>query len=155
VADTDRGRQRERGECDGDSAQPGERTSRRDNLGGCGDVEQLGDSDMPSATRQRTDSGTPKGADDLSKHSGSGRLNPWSDLVWLPCRDGKSRPTEPGLQPLAARLPGELVPSGDPSESYADASTEARVMRLRGYGNSIVAQVAAEVISSYMDIGNA
>ena len=27
-------------------------------------------------------------------------------------------------------------------------------MRLRGYGNSIVAQVAAEVISSYMDMGS-
>jgi hypothetical protein len=45
-----------------------------------------------------------------------------------------------------------VVPSGDPSESEAQASAEARVMRLRGYGNSIIPQVAAEVIRAYMDL---
>jgi len=57
----------------------------------------------------------------------------WNDLVWLPCRDGKARPTQSGLQPLAHGV-------------------SARVGRLRGYGNAIVPQVAAEVIAAYMDI---
>jgi hypothetical protein len=45
-----------------------------------------------------------------------------------------------------------VVPSGDPSEAYAANTTEARVMRLKGYGNAIVPQVAAEVIRAYMDV---
>jgi len=47
----------------------------------------------------------------------------WSDVEWLPCRDGKWRPTQPGLLPLA----------------YGAAS---RVGRLRAYGNAIVAPQA-------------
>lgn len=49
---------------------------------------------------------------------------------WLPCLDGKSRPVEPGTFPLAHGV-------------------SARVGRLRGYGNAIVPQVAAEVIKAY------
>lgn len=75
----------------------------------------------------------------------------WSPCSWLPCRDGKSRPVEPGTFPLVARLPSSMVPGGDPSESYAQASHEARVGRLRGYGNSIVPQVAAEFVRAYAE----
>ena len=55
----------------------------------------------------------------------------WRDADWLYCRDGKWRPVEPGSFPLAHGAP-------------------ARVGRLRGYGNAIVAQAAAEVIRAYM-----
>lgn len=55
----------------------------------------------------------------------------WSDADWLGCRDGKFRPVEPGTQPLANGVP-------------------ARVGRLRGYGNAIVPQVAAEFIKAFM-----
>ena len=55
----------------------------------------------------------------------------WNPADWLPCRDGKARPVEPGTFPLAHGLP-------------------ARVGRLRGYGNAIVPQVAAEVIKAYV-----
>lgn len=55
----------------------------------------------------------------------------WSDADWIGCRDGKFRPVEPGTFPLANGIP-------------------ARVGRLRGYGNAIVPQVAAEFIKAFM-----
>ena len=54
----------------------------------------------------------------------------WRDAEVVYCRDGKLRPVEPGTFPLAHGLP-------------------ARVGRLRGYGNAIVPQVAAEFIRAY------
>lgn len=55
----------------------------------------------------------------------------WSDADWLGCRDGKFRPVEPSTFPLVNGVP-------------------ARVGRLRGYGNAIVPQVAAEFIKAFM-----
>ena len=59
---------------------------------------------------------------------------PWSDCILVPCTDGKWRivPAEPAFSPLAPGVPG-------------------RVGRLRGYGNSIVPQVAAKFIELFMD----
>lgn len=51
----------------------------------------------------------------------------WRAADWLGCRDGKWRPVEPGTFPL-------------------DHGVSARVGRLRGYGNAIVPQQAAEFI---------
>jgi len=56
----------------------------------------------------------------------------WRTADWLGCRDGKWRPVEPGTFPLAHGLP-------------------ARVGRLRGYGNAIVPQVAAEFVAAYLE----
>jgi len=55
----------------------------------------------------------------------------WDRIEWIPCRDGKYRPTQPGLQPLAHGISG-------------------RVGRLRGYGNAIVPHVAAAFIDAYL-----
>lgn len=55
----------------------------------------------------------------------------WRDAEWLRCRDGTLRPVEPGTFPLANGVP-------------------ARVGRLRGYGNAVVPQVAAEFIRAFM-----
>ena len=57
----------------------------------------------------------------------------WHPADWLPCRDGKWRPVEPGTFPLAHGAP-------------------ARVGRLRGYGNAIVAPVAKGFIEAYLDV---
>lgn len=54
----------------------------------------------------------------------------WSGADWLGCRDGKFRPVESGTFPLANGIPS-------------------RVGRLRGYGNAIVPQVAAEFIKAF------
>ena len=58
----------------------------------------------------------------------------WNDSQLVHCRDGKARriPTEPAFFPLAHGIP-------------------ARVVRLRGYGNAIVPQVAAEFVSAFLE----
>ena len=56
----------------------------------------------------------------------------WRDADWLLCRDGKWRPVSPGTFPLV------------------DGSA-ARVGRLRGYGNAIVAPVAQAFIEAVME----
>ena len=58
--------------------------------------------------------------------------NFWIDCDWLPCRDGKARPVEPGTFPLAH-------------------GATARVGRLRAYGNAIVPQVAQTFIEAYLE----
>lgn len=65
------------------------------------------------------------------RHGGAPQSTSWTNCEWLPCTDGKSRPTKPGLFPLAHGIPS-------------------RVGRLRAYGNAVVPQVAAEMIKAYM-----
>jgi len=55
---------------------------------------------------------------------------PWDAFGIVECRDGKARRIEPGTFPLAHGIPG-------------------RVGRLRGYGNAIVPEAAAEFIRAF------
>lgn len=57
----------------------------------------------------------------------------WRDAEWLYCRDGKYRPTKPGTPVLATGITN-------------------RVGQLRGFGNSINAEVAKEFIKAYMSL---
>ena len=61
-----------------------------------------------------------------------GARDPWRECDWIPCTDGVFRPVEPGTFPLADGVP-------------------ARVGRLRGYGNAIVAEQAATFIEAALD----
>ena len=76
-------------------------------------------------------------AAELARSCGDSRPGPtngfWRDADWLHCRDGKWRPVEPGTFPLAH-------------------GAAARVGRLRGFGNAIVAPVAQAFIESVMDV---
>ncbi len=82
----------------------------------------IGDSEEGWTSRR----GTSGGDNATNSHHGF-----WSDADWLGCRDGKFRPVESGTFPLANGI-------------------SARVGRLRGYGNAIVPQVAAEFIKAFM-----
>ena len=62
-------------------------------------------------------------------------------IEWLPCADGKARPTQPGLQPLVTGLPTAVDGCGPIG----------RVGTLRGAGNSIVPELAALFIRAYME----
>jgi len=76
---------------------------------------------------------------------------PWSDFELVYCRDGKVRRTQLGLFPLVDGIPLAVGQGGDIGEQEAQGTAEARGMRLRGYGNSIVPQLAAEFIRAYLE----
>lgn len=118
-------------------------TESRESGGNGTNVCRMGDTNGERLQRERRDSDSQgrKGLDfrqaGLLEGAGTenNTTNPhhgfWSDADWLGCRDGKFRPVEPGTFPLANGIP-------------------ARVGRLRGYGNAIVPQVAAEFITAFM-----
>jgi DNA (cytosine-5)-methyltransferase 1 len=56
----------------------------------------------------------------------------WRSADWIPCSDGKARSVEPGSFPLAHGAP-------------------ARVVRLRGYGDGIVAPAAEAFVRAYLE----
>ncbi|MEE7625408.1 hypothetical protein V3O24_04480 [Methylobacter sp. Wu8] len=89
-----------------------------------------------------------RSGDDADAH------NPdWLSADWIYCRDDKWRPVESGTFPLVDGLPKGMVYSGDPGAPIdADQTAEARVMRLRGYGNAIHPHLAAEFISLSLEV---
>lgn len=105
---------------------------RRDGLGWSGDTGgSVGHPDN-ARSQGRSVSGATGGGDGAGERL-TQEASPWSDLEWLPCRDNRLRPTQPGLFPLAHGIPN-------------------RVGRLRGYGNAIVPQVAQAFIEAYLEV---
>lgn len=93
----------------------------------------LGDSDGPRSQigqRVRRDNASKLAT---SERAGAATSGFWADAEWINCSDGVARPVKPGLAPLAHGVAG-------------------RVGKLRGYGNAIVAPLAAQFIRSVMDL---
>lgn len=72
-------------------------------------------------------------ATEASRYRNTIDTTSWSNPDWIICADGKQRPVKSGIQCLANRV-------------------SARVVRLRGYGNAIVPQVAAEFITAFYEV---
>ena len=90
---------------------------------------------------------------ELSTSEFAGSMQTWTNPDWIYCRDNKYRPIKPGIKPLVDRLSRGVGYSSYTSESIdANNTQEARVMRLKGYGNAIVPQVAAQFISAFMEL---
>jgi DNA (cytosine-5)-methyltransferase 1 len=91
------------------------------------------------------------------------------DTIWLQCRDGSLRPTHRDINPLVGGAARTTKPSAG---QVADGTTagvghcsnqritdvvevqntqEARMMRLKGYGNAIDVRVAVEFITTFME----
>lgn len=146
----------------------------------CGDTDGLADADGRDASAERVqrggqhgqqpqDGGVVRPGDSRIGHNNGPELDRprptdgfWRDADWLFCRDGKWRPVEPGTFPLAhglARGMGTLQPelrrlaevAGLDGKSLARAKAH-RIGSLKGYGNAIVPEAAAEVIAAFMDV---
>jgi DNA (cytosine-5)-methyltransferase 1 len=70
----------------------------------------------------------------------------WQGSDWVDCRSGKKRPIEPGTFPLVDGIAFESMGRG--------RSRGIRSALLKGYGNSIVAPLAAEFIRSFVEVIN-
>jgi DNA (cytosine-5)-methyltransferase 1 len=86
---------------------------------------------MDDADRPRLERSAGQGGQESGDGFASAGETFWADCEWIPCRDGKVRPIEPGTLPLAHGVPR-------------------RVEQVRSFGNAIVPQVAAEFIKSSM-----
>ncbi|HED1234202.1 TPA: DNA cytosine methyltransferase [Enterobacter hormaechei subsp. steigerwaltii] len=73
----------------------------------------------------------------------------WRDADWLLCRDGKWRPVEPGTFPL---VDGAAARMGRVEPGVARVASSNRVGRLKGYGNAINAQAAAEFVRACLEV---
>ncbi|MGY5368355.1 DNA cytosine methyltransferase [Enterobacter oligotrophicus] len=117
--------------------------------GGMGDtnltrLEGLGGNDCAAGRKGQTRSATSPGV-----HLRPLEVNGfWRDADWLFCRDGKWRPVEPGTFPL---VDGAAARLGRVESGVARMASSNRVGRLKGYGNAINAQAAAEFIRAYME----
>ena len=104
-----------------------------------GELVCLADADGAGSQGRRGgwNGGDERAARTSSLGSESGSTGPtngfWRDADWLRCRDERWRPVEPGTFPLVNGAP-------------------ARVGRLRGYGNAIVAPVAEAFIRAAMTV---
>ena len=93
---------------------------------------ELGDTDGPRSQRRQLRSGS--GASECVTRSAGLTNGYWRNAEWIYCTDGKYRPVEPSIFPLAyERSPG-------------------RVGCLRGAGNAIVAVQAAEFVKAFKEI---
>lgn len=98
--------------------------------------QRHGIADGEGRQRDRTQAGRVQGDSEPAACGEHDRPRPtdgfWRDADWLFCRDGKWRPAQPGIQPL-------------------DHGVQGRVGLLRGAGNAIVPQAAAEAIAIARD----
>jgi DNA (cytosine-5)-methyltransferase 1 len=125
VADADKRGFCECGQFNGHKTKPSQQAPFGNDACGCSEARRLGDPESRGC-----------GIGGNAPQPGSGgylERTGWAGFETVACRDGKTRRFEPGSFPLAHGIPG-------------------RVGLLRGYGNAIVPQVAAEFIAAYSEL---
>ena len=108
-----------------------------------GDADSVSTRRNPETVPRAKEEGGDLADDHGPRVTGPG-VHAWADAEWIACSDGRSRPAQPGSFPLAYGLPERMGRGGS-------MEARARVGELRGYGNAIVPQVAAEWIGAVMD----
>lgn len=122
----------------------------------CADGDRLGDAESERRRESGCNHICDREADSRRETNwfGDAGKNEPSGPVWIQCSDGKARRAQSGIFPLAHGLPGGGVAIGS---AVAEVAPEiaghifARVGVLRGAGNAIVPQVAAEFVKAAME----
>lgn len=120
-----------------------------------GAARGVGDGDRDERRRERlcVQQGESRG-EDVDARRASPLSAPWADLEWIPCSDGKTRPTQPGVHPLAHGVSGRVAVVRPRKQADAEVSEThwySRGGAIRGFGNAIVPQVAATFIRAYLE----
>ena len=134
---------------------PGQEEEDRPESGNDG---RLGDAAGERRGQEYTDAG--RGGEGGSAQGGEQR--PWDDCCFIPCSDGKWRPTQSGIHPLAYGVPPDLGCSRsgetsayraiiDPKTGRSIGQAPWRIGMLRGHGNAIVPPVAAEFVTAFLE----
>jgi DNA (cytosine-5)-methyltransferase 1 len=97
----------------------------------CGGIDGLGNSNSDGSTARLPESAQRQEGFAGVVDDAGGSCGAWDSFTLVPCADGKTRRIKSGLAPLAHGIP-------------------ARVVRLRGYGNAIVPQVASAFVSAFI-----
>ena len=127
--------------------QSGERSAEsRCEPGGVADGEQV---------RRPTGSHEQRSGAEEQKHIQQSEQNnpigPWDDYRIIPCTDGKARRTGARVFPLAHGIPRGVDGVGTWRKGLARSASRARVGMLKGSGNAIVPELAAEFVRAYME----
>lgn len=129
-----------------------------------GDIDQLGNTISARLQERASDGGIQRAESGTHEGQAAELGDPWSDYRSILCGDGKYRriPTERGLFPLAHGIPritgpllarlAELGHSASDSKRIIKEARSNRVTRLKGFGNAIVPQVAAEFMRAVMEM---
>lgn len=125
LANCDSGRLKEYSQRNSSTQRPEQQTSCGRDAHRCSDICRLANGISDGRKPQRNSYGSDVGS--IVTSSGQ-----WDDVIHIPCRDGRYRPVKPGVRLLAHGVSG-------------------RVAQLRGLGNAIVPQVAAEFVSAFME----
>ena len=118
--------------------------------GGLGHTERTG----PQGLYRDGDDGDRPGRDgETGARPATAPSGPYSGFDLIACRDGKVRRLKSGSAAVVDGLPRGVVPSGDPGDpQYVNNTSEARAMRLKGYGNAICVPLAALFVKSFREV---
>lgn len=96
--------------------------------------------------------GEPDGCGPVDSDGRSPVAGFWRAADWLHCRDAKWRPVEPGSFPMAHELaPNMGCDSSLKTSPYREEGPWRKGM-IHGYGDGIIAEVAIEFISAFLDV---
>lgn len=131
----------------------GEDKQRRFGSGICGEANRMGDS-VSEGLERHSGHGTACNESGRNRSNQTGSVaasSAWSDSYAIECLDGKSRRLGTSDEPLAAGIPRDLGFLEPDVRKLAAGARRNRKGRLKGYGNSIVPQVGALFIRSFME----
>ena len=138
-------------ETSNNSSQGEDESSKPEGASGSRIYEEMERSHMADTVNEGLQGGLPRRSNeertDLNGYIGHNSSVDWRAVEWVECGDGKTRPIplESDVQPLVNGVPEVMDSEGNPRKySYSGS--------LKGIGNAIIPQVAAEFISAYMEV---